>query len=83
MDLTSMAKASMRNIKSYYGDHQLNFKADNLKSLQILRPLALSITQVTYVPAVAFLIYRLIYVIIFHIVQQNAAVTYISAIIKM
>lgn len=71
-----MAKAPMRNIKSYYGDHQLNFKADKLKSLQVLRPLALSITQVAYVPAVAFLIYRLIYRI-FHIVQQNAAVTYI------
>lgn len=65
----------MRNIKSYYGDHQLNFKADKLKSLQVLRPLVLSITQVAYVPAVAFLIYRLYG--IFHIVQENAAVTYI------
>lgn len=39
----------MWNIKSYYSDHQLNFKADNLKSLQILRPLILSITQITTV----------------------------------
>lgn len=71
----------MRNIKSYYGDHQLNFKADNLKSLQILRPLALSITQVTYVP-VEFPIYKLISVI-FRTMQQNAAVTCISTIIEM
>lgn len=73
----------MRNIKSYYGDHQLNFKADNLKSLQILRPLALSITQVTYVSTVEFTILQAYLCNIPHNPAKYSCNIYISVIIEM
>jgi len=59
MDLIHSAKGRlyMGNIKSHYSDHahQFNFKADKLKSLQMLHPLALSIVHKLSVSAAAFL----------------------------